>query len=82
MPIPKFPILVPSGRQESFSTFYADSFEPIWQDGTIGTVTLTYTPNVERKKELIKNIDQAEKMIKSYLESLEVARKLLTDGKN
>lgn len=78
MPVDQFPILVPSGRSESFSTFYADSFEPIWQDGTIGSHNTTYTPSRERKQELIKNIDQAEKMVEKYLQALKAARKLLT----
>ena len=70
-----------SPTYNKWSSFYADSFHPVWTDGKVGNHMTRHTPTPDLLDEIRTNIPLAIKKCEKYIEELKRAEKLLSTPK-
>ena len=69
--------VVPDGSTHKWSAFYAESFTPVWADGTVGIPGILPTgrcPTDAERKDIMSRIDEARKLLAVYSDKLVAAR--------
>ena len=58
--------VVPMGESTKWSTFWAEYYNAVWEDGKIGTQNMRMLPSDEERQKMIDNIKIAREKLAKY----------------
>ena len=76
---------VPRWPKEKWGSFWAQGYEPVWRDGTVGSPfgpeRSGIRPDASKRKDLRKRIRMAIRKSQKYIASLQAAHALMAERK-